>query len=267
MRPLWKDMYAKQIDLFQQIVANPNPYRFDKKCINVSDVASQYYCEKEVELKYLHGEVETEEKLFGRDAHEKLIEHFKKTSSKKGWKRIFSSRPYIVPEALFLAKYNDLFFAFIPDRIIFEKGIPRLLIEFKFSKRQIPFKTYHVQLQVEALLLKEIGFNTDELYYSIIIAPQDPKGGSFFHPEVRSFFQNKIVSLIYHKLKNNQKTDFHFNFRDLNTYTYPFNYPEAEENLKWAMGFWTEERKAVATKNPNKCRSCEYRNSCEESLI
>lgn len=33
------------------------------------------------------------------------------------------------------------------------------------------------------------------------------------------------------------------------------------------MGFWTEEREAVAMKNPNKCRSCEYRNSCEESLI
>lgn len=268
MSPLWKDMYAQQLDLFQQIVENPNPFRFDIRCIGVSDVASQYFCEKEVDFKYLLGDIDTEEKLFGRDAHGKLIEDFKKTSSKKGWKQIFSLPRCEISESLFLAEYNGLYFAFIPDRIIFERGIPKLLIEFKFSKYQRPFISYHVQLQVEALLLNKIGFNTEELYYTIIIAPMDPQGGSFHNPEVLSYFLNEIPTLIWNKLsKNNQKEYFDLSFKDIIAYTYLFDYSKALERLEWAIKYWTKEREAVATKNKNKCKSCEYHESCKASKI
>ncbi len=251
----WEGMYSKQVKLLHQIGENPNPYQFDNKCIKVSDVSSQYYCEKKLELDYISGDVETEEKIFGRDAHDKLIKNFKKTTYKKVWKRIFSPTLSMPSEFPFFAKYNGVFFAFVPDRILFERGIPRLLIEFKFSKYQTPFLSYHVQLQAEALLLKGIGFNTDELYYSIIIIPSDI--------ERNWSLLNQIPLIIYNQLPDHEKGDLDQNFGGVNTYTYQFDAIKARERLDWAMEYWNKEREAVATDNKNKCRSCKYNDSCK----
>jgi excinuclease UvrABC helicase subunit UvrB len=48
--------------------------RFNRLTICASDIAGQYYCEKKIEMAYLHGEIETEAKTLGSEAHEKLIE-------------------------------------------------------------------------------------------------------------------------------------------------------------------------------------------------
>ena len=55
----WKDMYTRQVRLLSEIRENPNLLRFNNRYIKISDVASQYYCEKKVELKYIHGDIET----------------------------------------------------------------------------------------------------------------------------------------------------------------------------------------------------------------
>ena len=47
--------------------------RFCRPFIIASDVAQQYFCEKKVEMQYLHGDVETAEKTVGTEAHEKLL--------------------------------------------------------------------------------------------------------------------------------------------------------------------------------------------------
>ncbi len=39
-----------------------------------SDVAQQFFCEKKVEMQYLHGEIETEATMVGSAAHGKLLE-------------------------------------------------------------------------------------------------------------------------------------------------------------------------------------------------
>ena len=252
---LWKDMYAYQIELFREIRENPNLLQFNNRYIKISDVASQYYCEKKVELAYIHGDIETEPKILGRDVHGKLIEDYERITLKEGWRRIFSPTRVMPSEFLFFAKYNDTFFVFIADRIVFERGIPRLLIEFKFSKYQTPFVTYHAQLQAEALLLEEIGFNTDELYYSIIIAPLDT--------ERDSSFLNEIPIIVYNRLKNHEKGEFHLKFGDINAYTYLFNFIEAKETLERAMEYWNMEREAQANDNKNKCKNCEYNDSCK----
>ena len=46
--------------------------RFNRSAVVASDIAGQFYCEKKVEMGYLHGEVETEAKAIGTEAHEKL---------------------------------------------------------------------------------------------------------------------------------------------------------------------------------------------------
>ncbi len=37
---------------------------------------------------------------------------------------------------------------------------------------------------------------------------------------------------------------------------------EAERELGWAIDFWKGAREAIPTKNPRKCRNCEYKENC-----
>ena len=53
--------------------------------------------------KYIHGDIETEQKILGRNAHGKLIEKFEKTTLKEGWKRIFSPTRVMPSEFIFFA--------------------------------------------------------------------------------------------------------------------------------------------------------------------
>lgn len=46
--------------IIQKSAKGEGERRFNNPCIRASDVASQYFCEKKVELQYLHGEIETE---------------------------------------------------------------------------------------------------------------------------------------------------------------------------------------------------------------
>jgi len=46
-------------------------------------------------------------------------------------------------------------------------------------------------------------------------------------------------------------------------YLNKFNQTEAEKDLDWAIEFWKKQREAIPTRNPNKCRSCEYKMECD----
>jgi hypothetical protein len=61
-------------ELRQSSQAQTGKLRFDRSMVIASDVASQFYCEKKVEMQYLHGKVETEAKTIGAEAHEKLTQ-------------------------------------------------------------------------------------------------------------------------------------------------------------------------------------------------
>ena len=63
--PEWEQKYHHQLSLFGKIRENKNLLRFDNRYIIISDIASQYYCEKKVEQKYVNGDIDTEEKLLG----------------------------------------------------------------------------------------------------------------------------------------------------------------------------------------------------------
>ena len=46
--------------------------RFKSKFLTVSEIANQYYCEKQVEMRRIHGEEETIEMQLGKEAHNLL---------------------------------------------------------------------------------------------------------------------------------------------------------------------------------------------------
>jgi CRISPR/Cas system-associated exonuclease Cas4 (RecB family) len=138
--------------MLKELEENQELLRFDKKYVIVSEIADQYYCEKKVDLKNVHGDIDTESKILGRELHEVITEGFEQVRLKERWEVTFKSKLVLISESLFVAKVDDIYFLFKPDGILFEHGIPRLLIEFKFSKYQKPFLSYHVQLRTEALI-------------------------------------------------------------------------------------------------------------------
>ena len=251
----WKEKYNGQVALLKDIKENVDTLRFDNRYIKVSEVASQYYCEKKVELKYIHGDIETESKILGREGHDELVEEFGQVTLKAGWEKIFTSPLLSLSEFLFFAKYKNSYLVFKPDRVLFVNGIPKLLVEFKFSKYRRPFISHHVQLRAEGILLKKLGFDVSSLHYAIIISP--------INAERDSELLNEIPTLIHNKL-NSIERGKPLNFGNMNTFVYKLETGAAKKNLKWAIEYWKERREAQMTDNEKKCRSCEYNDSCDK---
>ena len=134
--------------------------RFNRSAIVASDIAEQFYCEKKVEMEYLHGEVETEAKNIGTEAHEKLTEDSVKVKRDELWQEIYGKKPVFALEMFLLAKYNDVILAGKPDSVLFARGFPLVVFEYKFSRSGIAYLSYHVQAQTYSVLLENMGFNT-----------------------------------------------------------------------------------------------------------
>ena len=72
---VWKAQLENLNSLFEELRRNRElgcELRFGRSVIVASDIAEQFYCERKLEMGYLHGEVKTEAKAIGTEAHEKL---------------------------------------------------------------------------------------------------------------------------------------------------------------------------------------------------
>ena len=257
----WEEKYRTQEAYLEEIKNNKASLRFGKNYIKNSEISGQVFCERQVELKYIQGEIETEQLIVGGESHEEVAKDSEKISPREGWEKIFTSPYFWVSESLFFAKYKDVHFVFKPDSVLFEKGVPKLLIEFKFSKyyNREPFKSQEIQLLSEGLFLNELGFNTDSLLYAVIIAP--------LKIEKNIRLLTEIPGYVYKKIKN-YKRGFPTSFNDIegtnvSAYVYQFELGIAKKNVDWALQYWKEEREAELTRNINKCKTCSYISGCE----
>ena len=85
----WERQLEEYAFLIKQLVKKQEKgegeLRFNRCLIKASDIAEQYFCEKKVEMQYLHGEIETEAKILGIEAHEKLLEDTIKIKTSDLW--------------------------------------------------------------------------------------------------------------------------------------------------------------------------------------
>lgn len=228
--------------------------RFNKSAVSVSDIAEQYYCEKKLEMEHLHGEIETEAKTLGSQAHEKLIEDAVEIKREALWKKIYGKEPVLAVEMFILGKYQDVFLAGQPDAVMFYRGHPIVVFEFKFSKSGIAYPSHHVQAQMYGLILENMGFDTSRLFYAIVVADPKTRGD----PEL----QRKAIDAIFNRgfeesILSTDDTIIHF---------CKFHPSEAEESLQWASEYWYQNREATPTTNPKKCSKCEYQTKCHNRI-
>lgn len=66
---------------------------------------------------------------------------------------------------------------------------------------------------------------------------------------------------------NLERVDFHCDMGEAKAFIYPFRKAEIIKDLDWALDFWLSKREAIPTRNPAKCRVCEYNNLCSSSLV
>jgi len=250
----WKaqlDKFDSLIRELRQAQEAGSSLRFGRLMISASDIAEQFYCEKKVEMEYIHGEVETEAKNVGTEAHENLIEDSVRVKREQLWKNIYSDKPVFALEMLLLAKYGDVFLAGKPDSVLFARGFPFIVFEYKFSRSGVAYPSYHVQVQTYYVLLENMGFDTSRLIYAIVVADPRTKGSR----ELRQ----KVVQTV---IRNGAKEAVH-SIGDATVYCNKFNRVNVEKDLAWALEFWKKSRQAEPTRNQNKCARCEYQAKCE----
>jgi len=249
----WQRQLEGYNSLLEQLVQKrvEGELRFDRPFVKASDIATQYFCEKKVEMEYLHGKIETERKTLGAEAHERLLEGSVKIKRRNFWEKIYGDKPVIAREMLLLAKYKGVILAGVLDSILFMHGFPLRIFEYKFSKSGRPFRDHHVQARTYGILLRNIGFDTDHLFYAIVMA----------NPMVKDI--QKMKERVIDAVVKNGPKEAVLKTENARIYVNKFNESEAEQDLDWAIEYWKNQREAIPTRNPNKCKSCEYNAKCK----
>ncbi len=229
--------------------------RFSRCTVMASDVSGQYFCEKKVEMAYLYGEVETETKNQGTEAHQNLLEGTQEASQEDVWKAVYSKEPVLALEWLLLAEYGDIILAGQPDSVLFENGVPLVVFEYKFSRSRRAYPSHHVQVGFYGLLLKNLGFDTGKLFYAIVVADRRARNDLNLRDNVveavkKNGFKNAILPI-----------------ENAVIYLNRFDEEAAKSSLEWALQYWKGQREAISTTNPNKCRNCEYKEECKEAIF
>ncbi len=228
--------------------------RFDRSIVIASDIAGQYFCEKKIEMQYLHGKVETEAKLLGTEGHEKLLEGSTEVQREELFRQIFGKKPVFALEMLLLGRHGKVVLCGKPDAVLFNKGVPLLIFEYKFSRRPITYPSYHVQARTYGLLLEKMGFDTSQLFYVIVVADPSARSDETLKERVTSAIEDHGYKEAIIPLGN------------ANVYLHKYEQASAEKNVDWALEFWMKKRGAVATANFGKCRTCEYYTQCPKQL-
>jgi len=255
----WKKQLKEFDSLLKQIVRKKKngkgELRFDRFTIRASDVAGQYYCEKKIEMGYLYGEVETETKNQGTEAHENLLEGSEAVCREDLWKAIYEKEPVLALEWLLLAKYKNVMLIGTPDSVLFKNGFPLVVFEYKFSRSKRVYPSYRVQAGFYGILLKSNGFNTEKLFYAIVVADRRAKDDPNLKERVFDAIQKNGLKKAILPIENAV------------IYLNKFDRQEAESSLDWAIQFWKGQREAIPTTNQNKCRICEYKEKCKTLLF
>jgi len=247
----WEYQFKEYNSLLKKARKGEAKLRFNRSFIQVSDIALQFFCEKKIEMMYLHGDIETESKILGTEGHKRLLQDSTKIKMRSLWKEIYGEKPVLALEMLLLAKYQDVIFVGRPDSVLFITGVPKIIFEYKFTKGESPFRTHHVQAQTYGILLRNMGFDTEKLLYAIVLT--DPKAKD----------DKELGTRVYEATIKNGIEGAVLSVKNARIYVNKFDASKAERDLGWALKFWKNRRKASQTVNSNKCNSCEYTTLCE----
>src|SRR5512136_1943628 len=104
-------------------------FRHGVRAIRASSIGTQFFCEMKVEQGFIHGEIETEEKVEGDVLHEQLLA-MRPTTRKKLMMDIEKRALYVASFPL-AAEFERLSLVGVPDAVVFQNGRPTFVLELK----------------------------------------------------------------------------------------------------------------------------------------
>jgi hypothetical protein len=229
--------------------------RFGRSMLSVSNIAAQYYCEQKLDMESEIPMPPTKQMKSGQAAHEAAATLGLEISREQAITDAVKERE----EAIFICEfkiawiYKQIPIIGMVDEAWFRGGNIDLVVERKFSNTLSVYSPYHVQAQLYCLGLGEMGFNNELTNYRIIVLKRScheclkllDRSCPIFKPD---------------------RSDFNCGKGEAKAFTYPFDKLRIINDLDWALDFWLNKRQAIPTKNPAKCRACEYSQMCKASL-
>ena len=257
----WKTIFENQVKLREELIKRvkkgESNLKFNRPYLIVSDIASQFYSEAQLELDYIFGKIETEEQKEGAKLHERMAEDAVVVKFKELVKNIPQAEEMAIMETTFLMKFHDDIIVGKPDVIIFKRGIPIFLFEYKFSKYTTIFPNQQVQAQIYCQILKEMGYNTELICYGIIIAPRDMTKKS---NKVKKIPRGVLQRLDLSSLIQEQEVELQFD--QISVFLYKFDSEKAKQDLEWALEYWKGKREVKLPELLYKCEWHEHKEKC-----
>ncbi len=240
-------------ELFKAVVKSRR-YRHRRSTISVSDIAEQFYCECKLDLRYREGDISTRDKDEGDRIHEEILSG-KKVSTWDAVEKISSGGQCIYFNFPVWTVFEDLALRGELDAIVFEGGKARYIIELKTSRKGLGiFEDAIVQIQVYGLCIESMGFDCSELKLVIVKIKRELLDE--ISPER---FKKKIITdLLENKIEELERA---FS-RMLRVHIEDYDRKFVEEKLRSVKDYWLETREPYPANNPNKCKSCYYREFC-----
>ncbi len=257
----WKTIFENQVklreELIERVKKGKSNLKFNRPYLIVSDIASQFYSEAKLELDYIFGKIETEAQKEGAKLHDSMAEDAVAIRFKELIKKIPQAEELVIAETTFFMKSHQDIIVGKPDVIIFKRGIPIFLFEYKFSKYSTTFPNQQVQAQIYCQILKELGYNTDLLCYGIIIAPRDmTKKNNKVKKIPREVLQRIDLSSLI------QKQEIKLQFDQISVFLYKFDSEKAKQDLKWALEYWQGKREVKLSELLYECERHEQKEKC-----
>ncbi|MDG6991305.1 MAG: PD-(D/E)XK nuclease family protein [Nitrososphaerota archaeon] len=251
MKKDWKKAMLKD-----RLIRDPI-YRHELSFVGVSSIAQQYYCEAKVEQEYTVGKIPTEVKETGTDLHAEIfaMEPVKREDLVK---RI-EKAPHLAAAFRLYGEVGKLRVIGEPDAVVFEKGIPKWLIELKTTRGDHTklWDDQLIQVRIYGLLLDRMGFDCSELNLVLIRMRQKGDMGPG---------QKKVMLDLVRLALEKQHTKELESRLQMKFFVFPYSASEPEKAVMWAQGYWLKAREPIPTRNASKCKPCEYNQVCPYSL-
>lgn len=228
----------------------------------VHKIATQFYCEQQVDLARTYGDRRNEAMATGSERHKAAIEHAHEITWEELWTEI-EERPDVHPIEMGLYGYRDsVHLVGRPDYLAFRNHVPRVIIERKFSNApdQV-YKSEALQAWLYCYLLDEMGFETEHLTYVVVKMPRSTT------PDV-SMLQVTGPLVVGQILADGAEASFEpVSEEPIQAHPTAYTCEAHEEDLDWALEYWRNERDPIPTSNAAKCRPCDYTDVCDRSPL
>ncbi len=154
----------------------------------------------------------------------------------------------------------------IPDVVLFVNSKPLFLIELKTTGGDVRkiWRDEIVQVKAYALSLDLMGFDCSKLSLLLIRLRREKMDNEdkILPYLTRLLLRNGVDKLSMTEHEINEKLGV-----KLKLYALKYDKNDAIKDILWAMEYWLMRREAKPTTKVEKCMVCEFRETCDHSLV